>query len=105
VGNGVEIKNSVIMRGTDVPHLSYVGDSVLGTDVNFGAGTKTANLRHDGDDVRFTVKGERTSTGRRKFGVVAGPDVKTGINTSIDPGVRLSQGATSLPGERIDRDR
>ena len=105
VGNGVEIKNSVLMRDAAVPHLSYVGDSVLGTDVNFGAGTQVANLRHDDADVRFTVKGERVSTGRRKFGVVAGPGVKTGINTSLNPGVRLSPGATTTPGESVTRDR
>jgi len=105
VGNGVEIKNSVVMSDSAVPHLSYVGDSVLGTDVNFGAGTKVANLRHDGTDVRFTVKGERVSTGRRKFGVVAGPGVKTGINTSLNPGVCLSADATTAPGESVTRDR
>jgi len=105
VGNGVEIKNSVVMRDSAVPHLSYVGDSVLGTDVNFGAGTQVANLRHDGADVRFTVKGERVSTGRRKFGVVAGPGVKTGINTSLSPGLCLSAGATTTPGESVTRDR
>ncbi|MFC7142760.1 bifunctional sugar-1-phosphate nucleotidylyltransferase/acetyltransferase [Halosimplex aquaticum] len=105
VGNSVEIKNSVVMEGTHVPHLSYVGDSVLGRDVNFGAGTKVANLRHDGESVRFTVKGERVSTGRRKFGVVAGDGVKTGINTSLNPGVRLSAGATTNPGESVTRDR
>jgi bifunctional UDP-N-acetylglucosamine pyrophosphorylase/glucosamine-1-phosphate N-acetyltransferase len=105
VGNGVELKNSVVMAGTNVPHLSYVGDSVLGRAVNFGAGTQVANLRHDGADVQFTVKGERVSTGRRKFGVVAGDGVRTGVNTSLDPGVRLSAGARTLPGERVDRDR
>ncbi len=105
VGNGVEIKNSVVMAGTHVPHLSYVGDSVLGRDVNFGAGTKVANLRHDGESVRFTVKGDRVSTGRRKFGVVAGDGAKTGINTSLNPGVRLSSGATTKPGESVTRDR
>ena len=105
VGHGVEVKNSVLMSGATVPHLSYVGDSLLGPDVNLGAGTQVANLRHDGEPVRTTVKGERVSTDRRKFGVVAGPGAKTGINTSLDPGVVLSAGATSLPGERVDRDR
>jgi bifunctional UDP-N-acetylglucosamine pyrophosphorylase/glucosamine-1-phosphate N-acetyltransferase len=105
VGNGVEIKNSVVMGGSAVPHLSYVGDSVLGRDVNFGAGTKVANLRHDGEDVRMTVKGDRVSTGRRKFGVVAGDEVKTAINTSLDAGVVLSGGARTTPGESITRDR
>ncbi|WP_136686946.1 bifunctional sugar-1-phosphate nucleotidylyltransferase/acetyltransferase [Halorhabdus amylolytica] len=105
VGNGVEIKNSVIRAGSAVPHLSYVGDSVIGLEVNFGAGTNVANLRHDGADVWVTVKGERVSTGRRKMGVVAGDDVKTGINTSIEPGIVLSSGTHTEPGERVSRDR
>jgi bifunctional UDP-N-acetylglucosamine pyrophosphorylase/glucosamine-1-phosphate N-acetyltransferase len=105
VGHGVEVKNSVVMVGAAVPHLSYVGDSLLGPNVNLGAGTQVANLRHDDAPVRTTVKGERVSTGRRKYGVVAGPGAKTGVNTSLDPGVVLSAGATTLPGERVDRDR
>ena len=44
VGNACEIKNSIIMDGTHVGHLSYVGDSVLGEKCNLGAGTITANL-------------------------------------------------------------
>ncbi len=105
VGHAVEVKNSVLMSGATVPHLSYVGDSLLGPDVNLGAGTQVANLRHDGEPVRTTVKGERVSTNRRKYGVVVGPNAKTGVNTSLDPGVVLSAGATTLPGERVDRDR
>ncbi|PSP37533.1 glucose-1-phosphate thymidylyltransferase [Halobacteriales archaeon QH_7_65_31] len=105
VGSNVEIKNSVVMRGSHVPHLSYVGDSVLGERVNFGAGTQVANLRHDGEPVETTVKGERVSTDRRKFGVVAGPDVNTAINTSLNAGIVLSAGATTTPGESVLRDR
>ena len=105
VGQSVELKNTVVMADSNVPHLSYVGDSVLGRDVNFGAGTNVANLRHDGGDVRLTVKGDRVSTGRRKFGVVVGDGVKTGINTSLNAGVTLSTGASTTPGEVVTRDR
>jgi bifunctional UDP-N-acetylglucosamine pyrophosphorylase/glucosamine-1-phosphate N-acetyltransferase len=105
VGHGVELKNTVLMHDTNVPHLSYVGDSLLGPNVNFGAGTQVANLRHDGGDVKQTVKGERVSTGRRKYGVVAGDGVKTGINSSLAPGLVLSAGAFTTPGESVDRDR
>lgn len=105
VGNGVEIKNSVIRRGTNVPHLSYVGDSVLGRDANLGAGTTVANLRHDDRPVRLTVKGERVSTGRRKFGVVVGDGAKTGIDTALNAGVTLGSGARTEPGETVLRDR
>ncbi|PSP89293.1 glucose-1-phosphate thymidylyltransferase [Halobacteriales archaeon QS_4_69_34] len=105
VGHAVEIKNSVVMAGTHVPHLSYVGDSVLGREVNLGAGTTVANLRHDDEPVEQTVKGERVSTGRRKYGVVVGDGAKTGIQTSLAPGVVLSAGAHTGPGETVARDR
>lgn len=105
IGHGVEIKHSVIMAGTAIPHLSYVGDSLIGRNVNLGAGTIVANLRHDRDPVKLTVDGERVSTGRTKFGAVIGDEVSTGINTSINPGVSLSAGATTMPGEIVTRDR
>ncbi|MFW6437292.1 MAG: bifunctional sugar-1-phosphate nucleotidylyltransferase/acetyltransferase [Halococcoides sp.] len=105
VGTGTEIKNSVIRANTAVPHLSYVGDSVIGRDGNVGAGTNVANLRHDGREVRVTVEGDRVSTDRHKLGVVAGDGVKTGINTSIEPGVVLSSGTRTDPGEHVARDR
>ncbi|CQR52926.1 Bifunctional protein GlmU [Haloferax massiliensis] len=105
VGHAVEIKNSVLLAETNVGHLSYVGDSVVGRRVNFGAGTNVANLRHDDEDVSVTVKGDRVSTGRRKFGVVVGDDVKTGINTALNAGVTLSEGAQTAPGETVTTDR
>ncbi len=105
VGHGVEIKNTVLMTGANVPHLSYVGDSLLAPDVNLGAGTQIANLRHDDEDVKQTVKDRRVSTGRRKYGIVAGPGAKTGVNTSLAPGVVLSSNARTKPGESVTRDR
>jgi bifunctional UDP-N-acetylglucosamine pyrophosphorylase/glucosamine-1-phosphate N-acetyltransferase len=105
VGQSVELKNTVVRAESNVPHLSYVGDSVLGRDVNLGAGTTVANLRHDDEAVRLTVKGERVSTGRRKFGVVVGDSAKTGIDTNLNAGVTLSTGATTTPGETVTRDR
>jgi len=104
VGNAVEVKNSVLFPGATVGHLSYVGNSVLGADVNFGAGTKVANLRHDDANVRMRVKGTSVDTGRRKLGVVCGDGVKTGINTSVNAGVKLSSGATMVPGETVMED-
>ncbi len=105
VGHAVEVKNSVLRAGATVGHLSYVGDSVLGRDVNFGAGTLVANLRHDDEPVRLTVKGERVSTGRRKLGVVVGDGAKTGIDTSLNAGVVLGTEARTRPGETVLEDR
>ena len=104
VGNGCEVKNSLIMEGSSVGHLSYVGDSVIGRNVNFGAGTITANLRHDDESVRVTVKGKRVSSGRRKLGAIIGDDVKTGIGTLLAPGVVLHQGARTGIGVIVERD-
>ena len=105
IGHAVEIKNSVVMADTNVGHLSYVGDSVLARGVNLGAGTNVANLRHDDKSVVVTINGDRVSTGRRKFGAVLGPDVKTAIQTGINAGVTLSAGVQTEPGEIVLRDR
>jgi bifunctional UDP-N-acetylglucosamine pyrophosphorylase/glucosamine-1-phosphate N-acetyltransferase len=104
IGNAVEIKNSIIMDNTNVGHLSYVGDSILGQRSNFGAGTITANLRHDNKPVKATVKGKRISTGRRKMGAIIGDDVKTGIGTLLSPGVMLYPGVQTGIGAVIERD-
>src|SRR3989338_1296723 len=104
IGNAVEVKNSLIMNGTHVGHLSYVGDSVVGEKCNFGAGTITANLRYDGQPVKMTVKGERISTGRRKMGVIMGHGAKTGIHVSIMPGVKIKSGAMVAPHTNVERD-
>ena len=104
VGQAVEIKNSILGPGTNVGHLSYVGDSVLGAKVNFGAGTIVSNLRHDGRTHRTQVGGGLVDTGRRKFGVVVGDGVHTGINTSIYPGRKIGPGASTRPAAVVQRD-
>ena len=104
IGQSVEIKNCVILSKTNVGHLSYVGDSVLGERVNFGAGTTTSNLRHDGKNHRSEVNGRVIDTGRRKFGTIVGDRVHTGINTSIYPGRKFWPDTTTLPGEIVRRD-
>ena len=103
VGNAVEIKNTIVMEGTHVGHLSYVGDSIIGRRCNFGAGTKVANLRHDGKNIKVRMKGKILDSGRRKLGVIMGDDVHTGINTSINVGVMIEKGKYTSPGEIVKR--
>jgi UDP-N-acetylglucosamine diphosphorylase / glucose-1-phosphate thymidylyltransferase / UDP-N-acetylgalactosamine diphosphorylase / glucosamine-1-phosphate N-acetyltransferase / galactosamine-1-phosphate N-acetyltransferase len=103
VGNAVEIKNTIIMEGTHVGHLSYVGDSIIGRRCNFGAGTKVANLRHDGKNIKVRIKSKLLDSGRRKLGVIMGDDVHTGINTSINIGVMIEKGKSTYPGEIVKR--
>jgi UDP-N-acetylglucosamine diphosphorylase/glucosamine-1-phosphate N-acetyltransferase len=96
VGNACEIKNSIIMDGTHVGHLSYVGDSILCERCNLAAGTITANLRLDDGSVKMRVKDKVVDTGRRKLGAILGDNVKTGINALLMPGVKV--GANSWVG-------
>jgi UDP-N-acetylglucosamine diphosphorylase / glucose-1-phosphate thymidylyltransferase / UDP-N-acetylgalactosamine diphosphorylase / glucosamine-1-phosphate N-acetyltransferase / galactosamine-1-phosphate N-acetyltransferase len=104
IGQSVEIKNSLILSKTNVGHLSYVGDSVLGEGVNLGAGTTVSNLRHDGRNHSSMVSGSLVDTGRRKFGTIIGDKVHTGINTSIYPGRKLWPNTTTRPGDIVQRD-
>jgi len=104
IGQSVEVKNSVIGHGSSVGHLSYVGDSVLGHKVNFGAGTTTSNLRHDGSNHHSAVNGELVSTGRRKLGTIVGDNVHTGIHTAIYPGRKLGPNSSTLPNATVQKD-
>ncbi len=104
IGQSVEIKNSIIGHGSSVGHLSYVGDSVIGSNANFGAGTITSNLRHDGSNHRSMVGGELTDTGRRKFGCIIGDGVHTGILTAIYPGRKLGPNTSTLPNGTVEED-
>lgn len=104
VGQACELKNTILFDGAHVPHLSYVGDSVIGSNANLGAGTITANLRHDGKPIASAIKGTLVDSGRRKFGAIIGDGVHTGINTSILPGRKLWPGTGTAPGSVVTRD-
>jgi UDP-N-acetylglucosamine diphosphorylase/glucosamine-1-phosphate N-acetyltransferase len=94
VGAAVEVKNSIIMKGSKIPHQSYVGDSVIGEQCNLGAGTKIANLRLDKKNIR--VAG--VDTGRRKLGAIIGDHVETGVNVSINVGCVIGNNTFIGPG-------
>ncbi|WP_457753412.1 bifunctional sugar-1-phosphate nucleotidylyltransferase/acetyltransferase, partial [Thermococcus sp.] len=89
IGNAVEIKNSIIMDHSNAPHLNYVGDSIIGENTNLGAGTITANLRHDNKTIKVEVKGKFEDSGRKKLGAIIGHNVKVGINATIYPGRKI----------------
>jgi len=103
VGNSSEIKNSIIMRGTKIPHLSYIGDSIIGENCNFGCNTITANLRFDNKPVKVNIKG-RVVESVRKLGVIMGDNVKTGIQVSFMPGVKVGSNSWIGPNLLVDKD-
>ena len=104
VGNACEIKNSLIMDGTHVGHLSYVGDSILGEKCNLGAGTVTANLRFDDGKIKMMIKDKVVDTGRRKLGAILGDNVKTGIKSLFMPGVKVGANSWVGPNLMVERD-
>ncbi len=101
VGAASEVKNSIIMKDSKVPHHNYVGDSIIGEGCNLGSGTKVANLRLDGKNIWAVVKGQRVNTGRRKLGVILGNNVKTGINSVLDCGTIIGENSFIGPGARV----
>ena len=103
IGNAVEVKNSIIMDHSNAPHLNYVGDSIVGENTNLGAGTITANLRHDRGTIRVEIKGKLEDSGRRKLGAIIGHNVKVGINVSIYPGRKIGSNSFIGPGAIVDR--
>jgi len=98
VGAAVEVKNTIIMKDSAIPHHNYVGDSIIGEGCNFGAGTKIANLRLDKKDIQ--VAG--IDTGRRKLGAIIGDHVQTGINASINVGCMIGNNTFIGPGAVVD---
>ena len=104
IGNACEVKNSIIMDGTHVGHLSYLGDSILCEHCNLGAGTITANLRFDDGSIKMLVKDQIVDTGRRKLGAILGANVKTGVGALLMPGVKLGNDSWVGPGAIVERD-
>jgi NDP-sugar pyrophosphorylase family protein len=99
VGHTTEVKGSIFFDGAKAGHFAYVGDSILGRDVNLGAGTKLANLALNRREVR--VKHPRTGaiigSGLTKFSAVMGDGAQTGCNSVLSPGTLLMPGTAVLP--------
>jgi NDP-sugar pyrophosphorylase family protein len=98
VGASTEIKRGILFPGARAPHLNYVGDSILGTGVNLGAGTVLSNFRHDGSQVLIPFSDKRLATGRRKLGAVLGDGVLTGCNCVLNPGTLVGRDTQIYPG-------
>jgi bifunctional UDP-N-acetylglucosamine pyrophosphorylase/glucosamine-1-phosphate N-acetyltransferase len=100
VGGAAEVKNSIVMNGSKIPHHNYVGDSVIGEGCNLGSGTKVANLRLDDSHISVIIDDKRIDTGRRKLGVIMGDNVKTGINSVIDVGTVIGSDSSIGPSAK-----
>ena len=87
VGNFVEVKNARLGEGSKASHLSYIGDTIIGTGVNIGAGTITCNY-----------------DGANKHQTIIEDDVFVGSNTQLVAPVTVGKGATIGAGSTITKD-
>jgi NDP-sugar pyrophosphorylase family protein len=101
IGAHSEAKGSILLPNARAPHQNYVGDSILGRNVNLGAGTICSNVKNIGREVTFRADGEVVHTGLRKFGAVLGDGCKTGCNTVLNPGVLMGPGSVTYPNASL----
>ncbi len=97
IGHTTEAKGAILLPNSKAAHFAYVGDSILGTDTNMGAGTKLANLRFDHGEVIVHFNGKKVKTGLKKFGAILGNRSQTGCNSVTNPGAILLPSAFLLP--------
>lgn len=97
LGNACEFKNCLLLDGVEVPHFSYVGDSVLGNQAHLGAGVVLSNLRLDRKEISVHAEGRVYATGLRKFGAILGDAAEVGCNAVLNPGTLLGRRALVMP--------
>lgn len=82
VGHATEVKRALLLDGAKAPHFNYVGDAVIGRQVNLGAGVRLANLQVFSGTIRIAG----IETGLRKFSAAIGDEVSIGCNAVLSPG-------------------
>ncbi|MDZ7937573.1 MAG: LpxA family transferase [Rhodoferax sp.] len=94
-GPGAELKSSFVFAGTKLAHFNFVGDSILGADVNLEAGSIVCNYRNERSDKEIWVRvgNDLQRTGQTKFGAVIGDHARVGANAVIAPGGLLTPGS------------
>jgi len=97
VGHVTEVKHSIFFNDAKAGHFAYLGDSILGNEVNLGAGTKLANLRFTGGEVPVRTPDGVINTGLRKLGAIMADHVQTGCNSVTNPGTLLGKKTMLLP--------
>ena len=88
---------AVMLDGAKAGHFAYIGDSVLGCNVNLGAGTKLANLKVIKSDIAVKFKGKLHMTGLRKMGAILGDETEIGCNAVTNPGTILGPKCVVYP--------
>lgn len=112
IGHNTEIKNSILMNHVEAGHFNYIGDSIIGSYVNLGAGSRLANLEFrspaDKRELKFPriimeVEGEEVDTGRSKLGAVLGDYVEVGCNAVLSPAVLIGKESLVYPNFTVPK--
>jgi len=97
VGNSCEFKNSLLFNNAQVPHFSYVGDSILGHKAHLGAGVKISNLKLTPGNISVAWEKKNIDTGLRKFGAMIGDGAEVGCNAVLNPGSVIGRDSLVYP--------
>jgi len=95
IGPACEIKQSIILNNSATAHFNYVGNSIIGENVNFEAGSICANHFNERENKRISVlyNNEMIDTKCDKFGSLVGDHSKIGANAVLSPGTLLKKGS------------
>jgi NDP-sugar pyrophosphorylase family protein len=105
LGPGSEVKSSVLFPKSNLAHFNFVGDSIIGSDVNFEAGSLIANHFNERKDknINAVLDDEVISTQSEKFGALVGDGCRIGANAVLSPGTILSPGLVVARLQLIDQ--
>ena len=105
VGHCGELKTSIMLAGSKIAHLNFVGDSLLGLGVNVEGGAVLANYRNELEDKEiFIAHGSQViATGVEKFGAMLGDNTRIGANAVLSPRTLLGEGSIVKRGEVVDQ--
>ena len=92
IGHGAELKNCVIFPSATIGGLCFIGDSVIGENVNLGAGTMTVNQPIGQSEVKVKIKGKPANTGLKKLGAFIGDNAVIGASNTIASGTIVDAG-------------
>lgn len=103
VGHTTEMKNAIMLNHAKAGHFAYIGDSILGNEVNLGAGTKLANLKFENltSSIDIKIEDKIYKTGLKKMGSILGDETETGCNSVMSPGTLLGPKSIIYPNTTV----
>lgn len=107
IGPGVEIKTSIVLPNARIAHFNFVGEAIIGSEVNMEAGSVIANHWNERQDkqIRLAWQGTRIPIPYQKFGAVVGDGSAIGANAVLSPGTLLPPSSSVARLELVNQDK